>query len=672
MNPVVDLDELLKERFGLESFRGPQREVCEAVVAGRDALLVMPTGAGKSLCYQLPAVAREGCAVVISPLIALMEDQVGKLQSLGIRAERIHSGRARDESRAVCQRYLDGDLDLLFIAPERLSVPRFGAFLSRRSPALIAVDEAHCISQWGHDFRPDYRLLKDHLAPLRPAPVIALTATATRRVQKDISEQLGLEEGLEVIAGFRRENLGLELAEVRPGERLRALQTVLSDEANRPAIVYAPTRKKSEEAAAMLADDFPCAAYHAGLSTDVRDQVQARFLSGELEVIVATNAFGMGIDKADVRTVVHLAMPGSLEAYYQEIGRAGRDGERARAVTLFSWADRKLHEHFMVRDWPEVSLVERVFDAIEGEGVSPEEVARASRVDPEITSRALEHLVQCGAAVREAWGYERGASAGIEDYARQRAQREGELDDVIGFARSTKCRMAALVGYFGDRDDRASCGQCDACAPEGSAVRRFSVPTEDEARALQRIADEIEQAPRGRGVGSGSLFKKAGGDLDRDGFERYLGCLERAGLVAREQDAFEKDGQLIQFTRVKWRGLSPDLESSRGALLLEHAPTRGRGKARKRGGKKGSSRAAKPAVTTDALKGPLAEALVAWRGRRAKDEGVPAYRVLPNRTIAAIAESPPGGEDDLADIPGIGPAKLKSYGAEILEVVRGH
>ncbi|HEX7600329.1 MAG TPA: RecQ family ATP-dependent DNA helicase, partial [Polyangiaceae bacterium] len=321
-----DLRVLLRESFGFEAFRPYQEDVCVAAAAGKDVLLVMPTGAGKSLCYQLPGIARGGTTLVVSPLIALMEDQVAQLVRRGFAAERIHSGRDRAESRAVCKAYLDGTLDFLFIAPERLKVPGFPEMLARRKPTLIAIDEAHCISQWGHDFRPDYRMLGERLPLLRPAPVIALTATATPTVQDDIANELRLTAPLRFIHGFRRTNIGVEVVVRNPSERGDIVRKLLEDPARRPAIVYAPTRKVAEELAAELSPRLRAEAYHAGLRANVRDEVQSAFLGVRTEVIVATTAFGMGIDKANVRTVVHAALPATVEGYYQEIGRAGRDG----------------------------------------------------------------------------------------------------------------------------------------------------------------------------------------------------------------------------------------------------------------------------------------------------------------------------------------------------------
>ena len=362
LQPTETLSELLHRVFGHRDFRAHQQVVCEAAASGRDVLLVMPTGAGKSLCYQLPALARGGTALVISPLIALMDDQAAKLTALGLRVARVHSGLSRDDARMACRDYLAGNLDFLFIAPERLRVPGFPEMLAKRKPALVAIDEAHCISAWGHDFRPDYRTLGQYLPALRPAPIIALTATATPTVQRDIAVQLDLQQPAIFITGFRRHNLAIQAIELSKPQRPDFALKILKQANARPAIIYAGSRKQAEELASTLHKHFPTAAYHAGLDPATRDRVQRAFLSGKLDVVVATVAFGMGVDKADVRTVIHVALPGSVEAYYQEIGRAGRDGLPSRTILLHGFADRRLQEFFLEKNYPPTSDLERVAD----------------------------------------------------------------------------------------------------------------------------------------------------------------------------------------------------------------------------------------------------------------------------------------------------------------------
>ncbi|MCB9673731.1 MAG: ATP-dependent DNA helicase RecQ [Alphaproteobacteria bacterium] len=355
----MDLERLLLQRFGFGEFRPGQREICAHVAAGGDALVVMPTGAGKSLCYQVPALARGGLTIVVSPLIALMKDQVDALVEKGVRATFLNSSISSDEYRDRADAVKSGRIELLYVAPERFS-PRFLDWLKGVDVRLLAVDEAHCLSQWGHDFRPDYMRLGRVRQALGDVPTIALTATATPEVQRDIVQTLRIEQGEVFIRGFDRENLVLEVVAV---DGKQGKDGLLADFVNPgPSIVYAATRKNVERATRALRESgIRAGMYHAGLAPPERTRVQDDFMSGRVPVVVATNAFGMGIDKRDIRNIVHYDMPGTVEAYYQEIGRAGRDGRMSRAVLLHHPTDRSIHEFFINTAHPPVDWVHGVW-----------------------------------------------------------------------------------------------------------------------------------------------------------------------------------------------------------------------------------------------------------------------------------------------------------------------
>ena len=689
--PADRLGQPLKEVFGHDAFRPFQEAVCRAVTEGKDALLVMPTGAGKSLCYQLPGIARAGTTLVISPLIALMEDQAARLRALGLAAERIHSGIDRLTSRQVCRDYLDGKLDFLFIAPERLSVPGFPEMLAKRTVALVAVDEAHCISHWGHDFRPDYRLLGARLPSLRPAPVIALTATATPRVQEDVCQQLGMAKSARFIHGFRRTNLAVEVAEAPPSGRGRIVREVLADRARRPAIVYAPTRRDAESLADELSGSLKAVAYHAGMTAKARDEAQRRFLEGRVDVMVATIAFGMGIDKADVRTVLHTGLPASVEGYYQEIGRAGRDGLPSRAVLLHSYSDTKTHEFFFDRDYPDAAILERIFKVLRADAVPSDGVRERAGLVPDEFEKALEKLWTFGGAVVSPEGdVSRGQPGWQRLYEEQREHKRTQLDLMRRFASGSSCRMLQLVRHFGDQEDSgARCGLCDICAPASGVATMLKGPSPMEEAALRRALELLRERD---GQGTGQLHRgvvEQFPSIERRTFEDLLGGLARAGAIRIEDDRFEKDGETIRFRRAYLSGAGAGTRGGAAAdaaaaaaarIPVAHPSVRAAKKSRlpdlrKKGGPAGGARrsprrgfSAGREEESEPLD-PLVTALRRWRLEEAKKSRLPAFRILTDQTLLSVAARRPATEEELLSVGGIGPSRLRKYGERLLSIV---
>lgn len=710
---------LLQQRFGFNAFRPHQQAICQAVADGSDALVVMPTGAGKSLCYQLPGLARRavdrGCVVVVSPLIALMDDQADKLLALGFRAARIHSGVDREISREACRNYLRGELDFLFFAPERLAVPGFPEMLAKKIPSLVAIDEAHCISHWGHDFRPEYRMLGERLPLLRPAPVVALTATATPSVQDDIVELLGLganpatgtTQAHRFIHGFRRENLALEVVDCAPTQRRALAAKAVADDACRPAILYAPTRKEAEEIAAEFADEgLACAAYHAGLPPKQRESVQSAFLKGGIEVVVATIAFGMGVDKANVRTVVHLALPSSLEAYSQEVGRAGRDGQPSRALLLGSLVDTKMHGFFLERDYPEPKTLGRVWRALPGgrdddrENPNDDDVAddeatirKRSGLDEDTFAKALEKLWIHGGAVGVGDKWLQGHNRWEKPYIAQKRHKESQIGGMSRFLDDKGCRQLALLRHFGDIDSKGPCGICDACAPEACRLRQSRAVTDEEGRLVRIIEARLRTVGQ-RGISAGKLYSESleKNDVDRRSFEHLLAALVRAGRVAVEERMFENDrGERIRYQNVT---LTSQVEGNLSLFVSARADSDGKKTTRKRASSasagassassRGAGRGARGASAAPARarrRGDDDEAapasgaaglvakLKAWRLQEAQARKAPAFTICGDRVLSAIAAAQPTTLEELEQISGVGPRLAQKYGRTIIGIV---
>jgi ATP-dependent DNA helicase RecQ len=598
MNP--DAQELLRRVFGYEHFRGSQARIIDSVVAGRDCLVIMPTGGGKSLCYQLPALLRAGLGIVVSPLIALMQDQVQALRQLDVAAGCLNSAQSPAQRDAVLRQIESGELELLYVAPERILQEETLTFLSRRPVALIAIDEAHCVSAWGHDFRQDYLALDQLRRHFPGVPRLALTATADQRTRDDIVARLALDDPRIFVEGFDRPNIRYRVeGKTDPRGQLRRF---LADHGGEAGIVYCLSRRSVEQTAAWLVEQgVDALPYHAGLAPDVRADHQSRFLREDGVVMVATIAFGMGIDKPDVRFVAHLDLPKSLEAYYQETGRAGRDGAPAEAWMIYGLQD----------------------------------VVRLSQM-----------MAQSQAEERH-----------------KRIEQE-KLHALLGWCEVTRCRRAALLGYFGEAHPGA-CGNCDVCL---EAPRTWD-GTEAARKLLSCVYRIGQRFGAGqvidvlRGADTEKVRQHGHQRLSTFGIGAELSVAEWRSVVRQliVQDFLYADPD--RFGALRLTASSRTL--LRGEVSLELREESGRG----RDGRRAARRREAPVASADA---GLWEALRARRRSLAESQGVPPYVIFHDATLAEMAERRPRNADDLLAISGVGVAKLERYGSVFLEVIREH
>jgi ATP-dependent DNA helicase RecQ len=618
---VDDLTRQLSERFGFATFRPGQEAVIRAVLAGRDAMAVMPTGQGKSLCYQLPATLLPGLTLVISPLIALMQDQVTAMKQRKIAAAAFHSGLTGIEKNRVMQDLQQRRLQLLYVAPERMQHEGFLRLLRSLWVSLLVVDEAHCISQWGHDFRPDYLKIGRLRQELTSPPCLALTATATARVQTDLCQRLSFRDPFRLVAGFRRPNLALSvhLSQARQ-DKLSTLGRLVRETEKGTILVYCATRRAVEEVAAWLGQSHPSVGYyHAGLSDEERRMVHEEFRRGTVRILAATNAFGMGIDKPDVRLVVHFDIPGSLEAYYQEVGRAGRDGRPAACALLFHERDLATQEYF---------------------------IEQASK-DPDGTDRA--------------------------------GRMKTLLQEMLGYVSTSTCRQLAILEYFSDDAELAlgPCGLCDRCvAPAQQPSRAISHKTEVSAKAILetvswcmgrfgmgRIVDML------RGSRSKALLAYGAENCPTYGICRAQTKPVVTGLVKN----------LIQSGHLRIEGTEyPTLElTSKGREVLQGIcavalPQREESQADVSVNKPRRSSTAYAGIAQASVPDrQLVERLRQLRTELAEEEGVAPFLIFHDKTLKAIAGYKPGTPAALLEIPGIGEMKAERYGRRVLAVVNG-
>lgn len=698
--------EALKKYFHFDQFRSSQESIINALLGKEDTLAIMPTGGGKSLCYQLPALLLQGVTLVVSPLISLMQDQVQALLARGIPATMINSALSYQEQKDRIFNITTGAYCLVYIAPERFRSESFLAAIKQVRVSLFAVDEAHCISQWGHDFRPDYTRLKKVIEALGRPVVGAFTATATEKVRRDIVEYLGLRKPAVFISGFARPNLELRVLQVKKEAQKWAHLSDLIESHGR-GIIYCATRKRVEEVCGQVQSyNIACVGYHGGMGDEERKQVQNQFIGGQADVVVATNAFGMGIDRPDIRFVAHFEMPGSVEAYYQEVGRAGRDGDSATCELYFNYADKRIQEFFIEGSNPSLSLIEDLYSLLYREsddrGCVYLTIQQMSDLlkGPKNTmavSSALAWLQRALVIERFDIPGERMRATRLLNPSmklgelpinagmlqeKQAADRE-QLDAMIRFAYAQECRQQWILAYFGEMHG-APCGRCDVClekkGTKGSLLKR--APTQQEQlivqKALSGIARLSCRSASGDRLGRFGPYKiilmligskrseviesrlhevSTYGLLKLQG-KLYLQALfqelEKASIIQLSGDSFK----LVSLTEKGWAIMQGSIDY---ALVW---PTM---KASSSKAKEGQARSDPQDVTLD-----IDEELLGLlkKQRRELAKGRPAYTVLTDKTLRYLAAHKPITQEEALQIPGIGPYKAKTVLGDFLKVIQ--
>lgn len=709
---IADPQQALQDYFGFESLRSGQDEIVAAIMEGRDTLAIMPTGGGKSLCYQLPALCREGVTIVVSPLIALMKDQVDALMARGIPAAAINSSLGGEEYRQVMNDFRRGDLKIVYVAPERFGNEGFMRTLQSMQISLLAIDEAHCLSQWGHDFRPDYLRLGRVRAELGNPQTVALTATATENVRKDILETLRLHEPAVIISGFGRDNLDFAITHCESRKtKFERIRHIISKW--KKGIIYCSTRKNVMTVFEEIQGYGSTAvAYHAGMTDEEREFSQEAFISGRADVVVATNAFGMGIDRADVRFVIHFEIPGSVEAYYQEAGRAGRDGELSACELLFNHADLKTQEFFFEGSNPSVDLIRSVYNLLRarcnpdtGElqmTVDAMAAELGKDVNPMGVGTSLSALIHANAITRSDVagsntrltkvlnpGMPFAALPIDRDSIEEKARRDhAKIESITRYAYSIGCRQRWILDYFGEAG-ACDCGHCDSCKAEEPAdaeelqgedliiVRKALAGV---ARASKRLADGTWQGIYGRSKIMDMLRGSKNANM-----HQYLTSLSTYGILSELTEARMK----ALFRAMQEGGL---LQSSGGELPLltlsakgedvmkEKAPAR----MVRRGWSKDATRKPKAAafnprgqqLLTNIMSGRMDKELYSHLAELRRDLAaefrMPVYRILNTETMRAMATVKPTTIEAASRLKGIGPWTRQTTLRAFVELIQDY